>query len=286
MKLSVLIPTYNYVCYRLVQQLHEQLVACGADYEVIVMDDGSFEQVKIIANRKINELEGCRYIYNKENVGRAAIRNKLADIATGEWLLFMDSDAMVVREDFIARFIETAIQGEGVICGGLIHADVCLDPERQLRWRYEISFSKKHGTVSEHFRSSCFMINHHIFDQVRFDESYKSYGYEDVKFGVDLGRKGYKVRVIDNPIQSNYIDKNDEYLHKTEVSLQTLHEHKEDLQETKLLTFISNHRIYSMFIYWIYLIFRNPMRRNLLGANPNMRIFMIYKLGYYISRCE
>lgn len=282
MKLSVLIPTYNYTCYKLVQDLHEQLLHSGIEYEVIVMDDGSRDQVSIIANRKINELVGCQYIYNKDNVGRAAIRNRLADAATGEWLLFMDSDARVVRKDFIARYIAAIQDNTSVVCGGLVFPEICLDPARQLRWRYERNYTAEFGTISQNFRTSCFMIRKRVINKVCFDESYTGYGFEDMKFGMDLSSKGYQIYNIDNPIECGDIDTNEAYLKKTEESLKTLKLHNQELSDSRLLCFIEKHRILSYIIMLIYCMFRPMLKNNLLGPNPNMKYYAIYKLGYYM----
>ena len=56
MTLSILIPTYDYVCYTLVNDLHTQCEALNNldNYEIIVMEDGGRDQVKAIANHKIN----------------------------------------------------------------------------------------------------------------------------------------------------------------------------------------------------------------------------------------
>ena len=60
------------------------------EYEILVADDGR-DLSTITANRKINEIENCRYIEREKNVGRSAIRNFLAKEAKYEWLLFIDS---------------------------------------------------------------------------------------------------------------------------------------------------------------------------------------------------
>lgn len=176
MTLSILIPTYDFVCYPLVLSLHGQAEALGIDYEILVAEDGSKQQDRVVANLKINELPHCRHLRRTENAGRAAIRNLLADEAQGEWLLFLDSDAKVEKADFLAAYLAAANvespepsdeqegpdnkqekpreeqekphdeQVEGVtarrsnapvIVGGLYHAPACANPTRALRFRYE-----------------------------------------------------------------------------------------------------------------------------------------------------
>lgn len=61
--LSILIPTYNNVCFELVKTLQAQTALLSDfEYEILVADDGSTDLSTITANRKINEIENCRYI--------------------------------------------------------------------------------------------------------------------------------------------------------------------------------------------------------------------------------
>ena len=186
MTLSILIPTYDFVCYPLVLALHGQAEALGIDYEILVAEDGSKQQDRVVANLKINELPHCRHLRRTENAGRAAIRNILADEARGEWLLFLDSDAKVEKPDFLAAYLAAAnaespephdaqeepdsqqekprdeqekphdTQAERatarrsnapVIVGGLYHAAACADPTRALRFRYEHEADKSRGAA-------------------------------------------------------------------------------------------------------------------------------------------
>lgn len=186
MTLSILIPTYDFVCYPLVLALHGQAEALGIDYEILVAEDGSKQQDRVVANLKINELPHCRHLRRTENAGRAAIRNILADEARGEWFLFLDSDAKVEKPDFLAAYLAAANaespeprnEQEGpdnkqekpreeqekprdtqaeravprrsnapVIVGGLYHAPACADPTRALRFRYEHEADRSRGAA-------------------------------------------------------------------------------------------------------------------------------------------
>ena len=284
MKLSILIPTYDYVCYTLVHDLHTQCEEMGdfGGYEIIVMEDGGRDQVKAIANHKINDLPHCRYIRNKKNVGRAAIRNHLADMAQGEWLLFMDSDGKVITENFIKNYLEHTQKCTSIICGGLTHAEVCPNPSCSLRWRYEHNYETSQQE-SRTFRTFCFMINRKTFQQVRFNESYSGYGLEDMQFGIDLQKKGYNITYIDNPLLNNDLETNSRFLKKTEESLHTLYIHQDNLEESHLLTFINQHPIISHVAPVLYKISRHLLLKNLLGKSPNVTLFNFYKLGYYLT---
>ena len=113
--LSLLIPTYDFTCYSLVADLHQQAETLGIPYEIIVAEDGSRSQVDIIANHKIEELSHCHHHIRKENIGLASTRNELVTIAQYEWLLIIDSDAVVEKPDFLRTYIQAIGKAEVVL---------------------------------------------------------------------------------------------------------------------------------------------------------------------------
>lgn len=281
MKLSILIPVYNYTCYKLVYDLHEQAERLGIDYEIIVAEDGSRSQVDIIANHKIIDLTNCRHLIRRDNVGRAAIRNVLFKESTGDMLLFMDSDGRVIRDDFLSVYIEAATDHD-VTCGGIKCPDVCLDPHRTLRWRYEMDYEKKHGYVSEQFRSFCFLAKRNVVAELPFDERYKIYGYEDVQYGIDLEKAGYHVHVIDNPLENIDLESNECFLKKTEEALKTAYMFRDEIGDrVGVVKFRNKLGVLSYPIAAFFNVFQRLLKANLLSAKPNMIVFKIYKLGYY-----
>ena len=102
--LSILIPIYHFDLRHLVETLHRQSLACQIAFEVICYDDCSAEKYKN-TNREMQQLEGVRYRELPENLGRAKIRNDLGQTARFPYILFMDCDSKVVREDFIEKYL-------------------------------------------------------------------------------------------------------------------------------------------------------------------------------------
>lgn len=278
---SILIPTYDYTCYKLVYDLHEQADALGIPYEIIVADDGSKSQVNVIANLKINELSNCSYIRRKENVGRSAIRNFLIDQAKGDKLMFMDCDGKIVNPDFLAKYVE-ASKDNDVVCGGVTYVDVCYDKSKLLRWKYEKDYEAKHGCISEQFRSSCFVISREVASKVRFDERFSQYGYEDLMYGKELEKAGFKVHGIDNPVLDDEIDDSVTFLRKTEEALQMAHKFENEIGNRILL--VRTYKKYKCLAWAIkvfHMMFKGLIRKNLLSEHPSLTLFAIYKLGYY-----
>ena len=286
--LSILIPTYNYVCVKLVTDLQRQAEALGCAYEILVADDASEEEYKR-KNREINKLPCCKYIELQENVGRSRIRNILAHLAQYDFFLFLDCDGRVVRHDFIWRYMDSRKLAD-VVCGGILHPGKLPSPKVSLRYAYEKS-AERRFTVKERaqrpfgmFRSFNFLISRKAFESCPFDESIRNYGYEDVLMGVQLERQGFQVLHIDNPLVNEDIERNGAYLRKAEESIQTLYAHRDKLEgNSGILRMYDTLRRKKMLpcLLFLYRLFRPIIRRNLLGRHPNLLLFNFYKVGYY-----
>lgn len=288
--LSILIPTYNYDCTQLVRDLHGQAELLGVDYEIIVMDDASPQPDCKLRNRVINELPHCRYVELESNLGRARIRNRLADEARFDWLLFMDSDAEVVSNSFIADYLKHT--DADVVCGGLCHADTLTSPEVSLRYAYEKRADKKRTARfrAQHpygqFITFCFMVHASIFRSIRFDESITEYGHEDTLFGVELERRKANILHIDNPMRQGGIETNEEFVEKTRAALRNL-----ALMEGNLQNHSSLLRLYGVLhrVRMDRCVARWFARREawltarLINPMPKLHLYFIYKLGYYCS---
>ena len=289
--LSVLIPTRDYKCYALTAELQRQLEAEGCGYEIIVADDGSRDQVSVIANLRINELPRCRFIRRKQNVGRAAIKNFLAKQAAGEWLLYMDSDAEANDPRYIQRLIH-AIREAGeamVISGGLRHTDTMPSPEVSLRYRYEKA-ADRHRSAAErslrpyqHLTPFNLCVKRSVMAAIGFNEECHEYGYEDALFGVMLQERGIKITHIDNPLVHKGLEKNATYLKKTETALHTLCRLGDSMMPHshvgKAVMTLQRWHIRGLAAL-LFRLFRPAMRRNLLGKKPSLTVFSLYKLGY------
>ena len=292
---SVLIPTYNYTCYKLVFDLQQQLQEAGIDYEIIVADDGSHDQVSVIANLKINELPHCRYLRRTQNVGRSAIRNLLIAESKGEWLLFLDSDARIDNPNLVKRYLE-AIDHRGnneILAGCLCHPDQCPSPLVTLRYLYEKEADKWRNAdtcnKNPYQRFTVFNVLFHrpVFDICRFDEAFCEYGYEDTLLGFELQRAGIGLLYIDNPVTHIGLESNEVFLRKIKVSIVSLKRLRSKLNGQTLLERTAD-RVSDWHLAWLYRLFfavsHHHMERNLLSSKPNLKIFALYKLGLYLQR--
>ena len=89
-KLSVIIPTFNQRKY-ITECLDSIYMQVGMDFEVIVVDDGSTDGTADTL-REYAKAHSSLRVLTEENRGAGAARNRGVDCASGEFVLFMDSD--------------------------------------------------------------------------------------------------------------------------------------------------------------------------------------------------
>lgn len=288
--LSILIPTYNDLCVRLVDDLRQQAEAAGFDYEILVADDGSTDADVIAKNSEINQWPHCHYLRQTQNIGRAAIRNHLARQARYDHLLFIDSDMTLVRPDYLSRYVSTA--GDDVIDGGVCIGGDADALKGNLRYRYEKAAEHEHTAEKrrlhpyQDFHTANFLIRRDQMLAHPFDERFRHYGYEDVLFGKQLRADRIAITHIDNPLGFCTFEPNPDFVSKTEEGLRTLCQFRHELRGySRMLTFVDG--IHIPPILWIirlsHRLFGTLIRRNLCGHHPNLRLFGLYKLGYFLT---
>ena len=292
--LSILIPTYNYNVFPLVEQLQHQLIKNNIVFEVICMDDASTEHYK--SNSDILNLNNCYYSYLKENIGRSKIRNQLASKASYPWLLFLDADVMPVSSDFIKNyvsFIEKLLKNS-VVCGGISYSDGKPKKEKLLRWTYgrkkeAINLKVRSSNPYRYFFASNCMIKKELFLKITFNETIKSYGYEDILFAKNLKEQRVEINHIDNSAFHMGLDNNNVYIHKIEVSINTLKRlYKAGVfnkADVLLLSKFHNLSILKLtkLIGCVFSIFKKPILYNLQSSHPSVFLLNLYKLGYLCS---
>ena len=289
-RLSILIPTFNQVCFSLVGQLHEQASATtGLEYEILVADDGSTDASTITANKEIDSLPHCRYIIRQENAGRSAIRNFLARQASYPLLLFIDSHMSVIRSDYLRKYLLHAHRP-------LVYGGYAISPgthaEGNLRYAYEQSCiahqrqEQRARSPYSNFHTSNFLVSREVMLAHPLDQRFKHYGYEDVLFGKRLREAGIPITHIDNPVGFDHFESNARFMEKTEEGLRTLHQFREELTGySRLLALVGKLRRWHL--GWAVRGFQQLMggtlRSHLMSNHPSLLCFKAYRLGYFMS---
>lgn len=137
MKISVIIPVYN-VKHYIKQCVCSILNQTYQDYELILVDDGStdesIERVLPIIDHNKNI-----HVHRQANGGVSSARNKGIELASGDWLAFIDSDDCILP-DYLEKLYSVTHKADFVLSGdrylengALIREDIL--PE----WSWEVS---------------------------------------------------------------------------------------------------------------------------------------------------
>ena len=214
--LSILIPVYNWDITSLVSNLKKQCDDSGIDYEIIVVDDCSEKSFQT-QNQKISFLQNVTYTELSENISRAKIRNLLAEKASFPYLLFIDCDAEIDNSEFINNYLSECPKIT-IAYGGAKYENVCPNKNMYLRWKYGI----KRECKKTDFSSFNFLISKDLFDKVKFNEVFASYGFEDTYFHFSLHKHGFSLKKINNQLIHKGLYSSGEFLSRIEESLQNL----------------------------------------------------------------
>ena len=93
--ISVIVPLYNNVQF-LPAALDSVFAQNFAETEIIVVDDGSTEDIESSLIRYANKIQLVR----QENAGSAAARNRGIGLATGKYVVFLDADDLLLLHKF------------------------------------------------------------------------------------------------------------------------------------------------------------------------------------------
>jgi GT2 family glycosyltransferase len=290
--ISILIPVFNFNIVSLVTELHRQATKAAIPFEIIILDDCSSALLRD-QNKDVGRLPGVRFYELDKNIGRARIRNRLAEMAGFSTLLFMDCDSEVPSGNYIENYVPYCDK-EMVVCGGRIYRpDPPEEPEYLLRWLYGVSKEQipdyiRNLNPYRSFMTNNFLIAKSILLKIQFDENIIQYGHEDTLFGLELKKQGIPVKHIKNPLIHIGLEISREFLRKTsegiENLLNLLHDgriNRSDINDIRLLrTYarISKYRLVGIYLFF-YEFISSSVMRNLLGTNPSIFAFDLYKLS-------
>ena len=104
---SVIIPSFNSAHY-LEESVNSVLAQTFTDLECIIVDDGSTDNTRQVAESLMGKDSRVRYFF-KENAGVAAARNMGVTHARGAWIQFLDADDWLHKDklDFQLGYLDT-----------------------------------------------------------------------------------------------------------------------------------------------------------------------------------
>lgn len=203
---SIIMPTYNraYIIQRSIDSVLEQTYQ---DWELIIVDDGSKDDTETVVKK--NKDKRIRYIKYSPNRGANHARNVGLEAAKGEYLTFLDSDAVYVPHKLEVQMDAAQQNGCDIVWGrarftwmdgrdGIFPNDAAdiLDNDELL-----IPMSLKEGLINTStlfFKRQCYEICG------GFDENLRKFQDWDFWWKLLLAQK-FKIQFLDDVLAVNYM---------------------------------------------------------------------------------
>ena len=289
--LSVLIPVFNWDVNALVEALLAQQADWPGPVEIILLDDGSREETKAL-NRPLAARAGVCYRELGCNIGRAAIRNQLAQAARYEWLLLLDNDSLLPDAQFLARYAAARSRAPVVIGGTCYSPSEPADAALYLRWLYGQVREARPAAVRQLIPHGQLTINHALIQAdvlARFplNEALSGYGHEDTALGLALALAQVPVAHLDNPVLHAGLEPAGVFLQKSEEAVHNLaqvHRHTGGAADSRLLKSAGRlHRLGLAPAARLLLKTLAPtLRRGLLSPRPRLAHLDLLKLYWLL----
>ncbi|MCW5520691.1 glycosyltransferase [Aureitalea sp. L0-47] len=285
--ISILIPTYNYDTTPLVQNLLDQAKSLKQSVEILVFDDGSINFRE--ENTKNGESEQVTYQYFENNTGRSAIRQKLAEQASHDLLLFLDADVLPESSNFLEKYVKTANDGTMVLCGGVTYDSTPPSEDKMLRYVYGKEREAKSAAVRSIepyiIVTANMLIQKDLF--LKINEDLTNFYGEDLLISWNLKKLGVNVSHIDNPVVHLGLEESANFLEKARSAITNIVRLEKEGKIGE--DFISLQRAYGKLkrfgglglFHWIMRRMNQRIRANALSHRPSMFYFNLLRLSHY-----
>lgn len=293
--LSICIPIYNTVPLDFLRDLSRQAHDLDFPIEINLLNDASTVDIEKDLNIA-SKIEQVTIYHNDKNLGRSLSRNKLGDLASYPFLLFIDGDSGMQSDNYLKQYSQYFRSGI-VCCGGTYYQEGNQNKDEILRLTYGRKRESRDAKTRkinpyQSFTTHHFLIDKEVFLGIQFDTSIKGYGHEDTLFGLKLKKQSIPIIHIDNPLYHLGIDKTEIFLNKTKegvvnlAKLNARYKADEDFANAiHLVRFYQKQK--SMKVLWIWsiiLAILNPIiAHNLNSKHPSLKLFDLYKLRIFIK---
>jgi glycosyltransferase involved in cell wall biosynthesis len=188
--LSIVVPFHQYDATPLLVDLTAKLAASAENVELVLLDDGSpdeshFERIAVLIRDSAIPVKAVR---SHRNLGRSGARNALVDFARAPYLLFLDSDMLPDRADYLERYLAEIHAGTVFAYGGRSVARCgTIAPEHELHWYFTKRFEQLPASTrakdpAVYFLSSNFIVRRDIIQRIPLDARFTGWGWEDCEW--------------------------------------------------------------------------------------------------------
>lgn len=196
-RVSIIVPTLNEAGHlsRTLSAARRAAEHCGLEYELIVPDNGSIDGSQALASSLGARVLDC------PGVSIAALRNRGAAAASGDWLAFLDAD-MEVPLDWLEMWREVRATNRADVLG-LVHRPPPQAPWYARAWLQRVAAERNRPALRDWLPTANLCLERHWFERVGgFDESLRT--CEDKDLSLRLGGAGARLLSLPTPTVLNW----------------------------------------------------------------------------------
>lgn len=202
---SVLIPFLRDDPSELLNLLDEEAASVDGAVEIVVLDDGTCDAALTarLAGRIKTLALPVRLITLPGNEGRSIGRNRLASVARGGSLLFLDSDMRPDHRRFLRDWADLAAREDPAVAFGgfsLLQAptDARFAVHRAMAAKSEcVPYMERARQPEKYVYTSNLLVRRDVFEAEAFDPGFTGWGWEDVEWAMRVSRR-FRVVHLDN----------------------------------------------------------------------------------------
>lgn len=199
-KATIIIPTWRrpFILNQVLNSISNQLNV-NFEFEVIVVNSeiDSKTQEVLSRHQRLDRFPLSFVLIEHNTI--AGRRNAGINESAGDYLIFLDDDCVPEANWLTTIISEITTKGNtrAVMCGGVRFPSNLVARSNYYRYRDSRHFyGKRARPVTLSFRQIVTMnmaIGRQalLSDDIRFDEDFKGYGFEDIEFGIKLQEHGY-----------------------------------------------------------------------------------------------
>lgn len=203
-RVSVLVPTYHDDPTPLVHALATSENA--GFFELIIYDDGSCDS---LLSEKIKSAVRVfpgpyMYIPSQENRGRSFVRNRLRELASTNWFVYLDADMLPDDPNFLNRYLAT-IQDDPeprLVVGGYTVKSTKRTRSNALHYSQSRAadtptLEQRNAAPGRYVFTGNLMVHRDVLQAVDFDPRFTGWGWEDTDWGIGV-QKRFPIQHIEN----------------------------------------------------------------------------------------
>lgn len=190
---SIIVPCYQQAHY-LSEALQSVLEQSYANWECIIVDDGSPDTTELVAKEWLEKDNRFKYLY-KENGGLPSARNAGISRAKGEFILALDADD-ILHSDYLKKVVPILESNDSLAIVSC-YRYFFIKNRTNIVKEYKASGNDYRDLMFENILMPSSLYRKKCWKEVGgYDESMKK-GFEDWEFWLNVAKRGWKFQFVE-----------------------------------------------------------------------------------------